>query len=81
MTNLEPELSVKDLLATTAEDTESLEEIKFGEKSETIFLINQFVEEIPDAMVSLLRKSILDHWGKRHMAHARNNSVSEWTAF
>ena len=63
VTEMEPELSVEDLLATTAEDTESLEEIEFGEKSETRNLIEKFVDENPDAVASLLRNWINEDWG------------------
>ena len=63
VTELEPELSVEDLLATTAEEGESLEEIEFGEKSETRTLIEKFVDENPDAVASLLRNWINEDWG------------------
>lgn len=63
VTEMEPELSVEDLLATTAEDEESLEEIEFGEKSETRSLIEKFVDENPDAVASLLRNWINEDWG------------------
>lgn len=63
VTEMEPELSVEDLLATTAEDAENLEEIEFGEKSETRAMIEKFVDENPDAVASLLRNWINEDWG------------------
>lgn len=61
VTELEPELSVEDLLATTQE--EALEEIEMGEKSETRILIEKFVDENPEAVASLLRNWINEDWG------------------
>lgn len=62
VTELEPELSVEDLLATTQEEA-SLEEIELGDKSETRMLIEKFVDENPDAVASLLRNWINEEWG------------------
>lgn len=62
VTELEPELSVEDLLATTRED-EKLEEIELGEKSETRAMIEKFVEDNPEAVALLLRNWINDDWG------------------
>lgn len=62
VTELEPELSVEDLLATTQEEA-SLEEIELGDKSETRILIEKFVDENPDAVASLLRNWINEEWG------------------
>lgn len=62
VTELEPELSVEDLLATTQEE-EALEEIEMGEKSETRILIEKFVDENPEAVASLLRNWINEDWG------------------
>ncbi len=61
VTELEPELSVEDLLATTQED--KLEEIEMGDKSETRLLIEKFVDENPEAVASLLRNWINEEWG------------------
>lgn len=63
VTELEPELSVEDLLATTQEDEVSLEEIEMGEKSETRLMIEKFVEENPEAVAMLLRNWINEDWG------------------
>lgn len=62
VTELEPELSVEDLLATTQEDKE-LEEIEMGEKSEIRNLIEKFVDENPEAVAMLLRNWINEDWG------------------
>lgn len=63
VTELEPELSVEDLLATTKEDEKNLEEIEMGEKSETRILIEKFVDENPEAVAMLLRNWINEDWG------------------
>ena len=62
VTELEPELSVEDLLATTQEE-DKLEEIEMGDKSETRLLIEKFVDENPEAVASLLRNWINEEWG------------------
>lgn len=62
VTELEPELSVEQLLATTKE-SQSLEDIEFGEKSETRKMIEKFVDENPDAVAQLLRNWINEDWG------------------
>ncbi len=62
---IEPELSVENLLETTkSQDTpdESLEDIGFSEKSETRVLIERFVEENPEAAASLLRNWLNEEW-------------------
>lgn len=61
VTELEPELSVEDLLATTQDD--KLEEIEVGAKSETRILIEKFVDENPEAVAALLRNWINEEWG------------------
>ncbi len=63
VTELEPELSVEDLLATTKEDEQGLEEIEFGDKSEARIMVEKFVDENPDAVASLLRNWINEDWG------------------
>ena len=59
----EPELSVEDLLETTRETDEELESIGFSEKSEARLLIEQFVDEQPEAVASLLRNWLNEDWG------------------
>lgn len=63
VTEMEPELSVEDLLATTKEDEGNLDEIELGEKSETRSLIEKFVDENPEAVALLLRNWINEEWG------------------
>lgn len=59
----EPELSVERLLATTKE-SQSLEDIEFGEKSETRKMIEKYIDENPQAVASLLRNWLSDDgWG------------------
>ena len=59
---VEPELSVESLLASTKEAEESLEDIGFSEKSETRILIEKFVDENPEAVASLLRNWLNEEW-------------------
>ena len=59
---VEPELSVEQLLATTKEN-QSLDDIEFSEKSETRKMIEKFVDENPEAVASLLRNWLQDDWG------------------
>lgn len=63
VTEMEPELSVEDLLATTQENEQNLEEIELGEKSETRIMIEKFVDENPEAVALLLRNWINEDWG------------------
>ena len=59
---LEPELSVENLLEATKENQDSLEDIGFNEKSETRILIEKFVDENPEAVASLLRNWLNEDW-------------------
>lgn len=58
---LEPELSVEDLLESTSERQE-LEDIGYNDKSETRILIEKFVDENPDAVATLLRNWLNEEW-------------------
>lgn len=58
---LEPELSVEELLQSTAENQE-LEDIGYNDKSETRVLIEKFVDENPDAVAILLRNWLNEEW-------------------
>lgn len=58
----EPELSVEDLLATTKENQESVEDIDMNEKSDTRIAIEKFVDENPEAVALLLRNWLNDDW-------------------
>lgn len=62
VTEMEPELSVEQLLATTKEN-QSLDDIEFSDKSETRRMIEKFVDENPDAVAQLLRNWLSDEWG------------------
>lgn len=62
VTELEPELSVEQLLATTKE-SQSLYDIEFSDKSETRKMIEKFVDENPDAVAQLLRNWLNEGWG------------------
>lgn len=61
ITEVEPELSVEDLLATT-KDKQELDEIEFDEKSETRVQIEKFVQENPEAVALLLRNWLSEDW-------------------
>ncbi|MDR1700354.1 MAG: hypothetical protein LBR68_04105 [Lachnoclostridium sp.] len=58
---LEPELSVEELLATTADEA-ALAEIDAGSKSELQALVDKFVEENPEAVALLLRNWLNEDW-------------------
>ena len=58
----EPELSVEELLATTKENQE-LEDIEYGDKSETRVMIEKFVDDNPEAVAQLLRNWLNEDWG------------------
>ena len=62
VTEVEPELSVEELLATTKEN-QPLEDIEVSETSETRRLIEKFVDENPEAAAQLLRNWLNDDWG------------------
>ncbi len=61
VTELEPELSVEQLLATTKEN-QSLEDVEFSEQSETRRMIEKFFEENPEAVALLLRNWLNEDW-------------------
>ena len=61
VTELEPELSVEQLLATTKEN-QSLEDVEFSEQSETRKMIEKFFEENPEAVAQLLRNWLNEDW-------------------
>lgn len=58
----EPELSVEQMLATTKETQQSVEEIDLQEKSEVRKAIEKFVDENPEAVALLLRNWLDDGW-------------------
>ena len=61
VTELEPELSVEQLLATTKEN-QSLEDVEFSEQSETRKMIEKFFDENPEAVAQLLRNWLNEDW-------------------
>lgn len=61
ITEVEPELSVEDLLESTKTKQE-LEAIEFDDKSETRVQIERFVQENPDAVALLLRNWLNEDW-------------------
>ncbi len=61
VTELEPELSVEQLLATTKEN-QTIEDIDFNEVSEVRKMIEKFVDEKPDAVAQLLRNWLNEEW-------------------
>lgn len=61
VTEMEPELSVEQLLATTKEN-QSIEDIDFNDVSETRKVIEKFVDEKPEAVAQLLRNWLNEDW-------------------
>lgn len=61
VTEVQPELSVEDMLASTKEQQE-LEDIEFDDKSDTRVQIEKFVDEKPDAVAQLLRNWLNEDW-------------------
>ncbi|MCQ2537180.1 MAG: hypothetical protein MJ124_02150 [Lachnospiraceae bacterium] len=61
VTEVEPELSIEQLLATTREN-QGLEEVEFSEASETRKMIEKFFDENPEAVASLLRNWLNEDW-------------------
>lgn len=61
---IEPELSVETLLETTKEAVQesAQEEIGYSEKSETRILIENFIDQNPEAAASLLRNWLNEEW-------------------
>lgn len=61
LAEIEPELSVEDMLVSTAEQT-TVENIEFEGKSEARKQIEQFVDNNPDAVALLLRNWLNEEW-------------------
>ncbi len=61
VTELEPELSVEQLLATTKEN-QNIEDIEFNEVSEVRRMIEKFVDEKPEAVAQLMRNWLNEDW-------------------
>ncbi len=63
VTELEPELSVEEMLATTSTDEEDEEEeIDFAEKSHARVQVEKFIDENPEAVAQLLRNWLNEDW-------------------
>ncbi|QFJ55476.1 flagellar M-ring protein FliF C-terminal domain-containing protein [Pseudobutyrivibrio xylanivorans] len=62
---VEQELTIDDLIASTAQEEEEdeLEDIGYLEKSEARLLIEKFVDEKPEAVAQLLRNWLNEDWG------------------
>ena len=63
VTEVEPELSVEELLSATREKQQGVEDIDLEEKSETGKAIEKFVDENPEAAALLLRNWLNEDWG------------------
>lgn len=61
VTELEPELSVEQLLATTKEN-QTIDDIEFNQVSEVRRMIEKFVDEKPEAVAQLLRNWLNEDW-------------------
>ena len=62
VSDVEPELSVEDLLASTKEKT-PVEDIDLNDKSDIRIAIEKFVDDQPEAVALLLRNWLNDDWG------------------
>ncbi len=67
VTEVEPELSVEDLLVSTQLEEEKeeemrLKEIEFNKESETKLQIEKFIQERPESVASLLRNWLNEEW-------------------
>ena len=69
ITEIEPELSVEELLVSTQmedekiAEVEKLQEIAFNQESEAKRQIEKFIQEKPEAVAQLLRNWLNDEWG------------------
>ena len=59
---IEPELSVEELLSATKENTIPVEDIGLDEKSELYKAVEKFVDENPESVALLLRNWLNDEW-------------------
>lgn len=62
VTEVDSEVSVEDLLATTRESEQQIEDIEFSESSEVRRMIEKFVDEKPEAVAQLLRNWFNQDW-------------------
>lgn len=61
VTEVEPELNYSEILAEHG-DNASLENVEFGDKSETLILIEKFFDENPESVAMLLRTWLNDEY-------------------
>ena len=59
---MEPEISVENLLESTANSQEELEDIGYNEKSDVRVMSEKFVDENPEAVAQLLRNWLNEDW-------------------
>ncbi len=62
VTEVEPELSVEEMLATTGNEEEPVEEIELDGKSPVRKQVEQLVDERPEAVAQLLRNWLNEDW-------------------
>lgn len=62
VTEIEPELSVEEMLATTSKVSDELDAIEMNDKSEARVQIERFVDENPEAVAQLLRNWLNEDW-------------------
>lgn len=61
VTETEPELLIDDILVTTTEN-QTLDKVEFSDRSETRRMIEEFVDENPEAVANLLRNWLEEGW-------------------
>ena len=62
VTEIEPELSVEEMLATTSNVADELDAIEMNGKSDARVQIEKFVDENPEAVAQLLRNWLNEDW-------------------
>lgn len=62
ITEIEPELSVEEMLESSQMNMEELDPIEYNEESEIKRQIDKFVDEKPEAVASLLRNWLSEEW-------------------
>lgn len=62
VTEIEPELSVEEMLASSQREYDELESIEMNDKSEARKQIEKFVDENPEAVAQLLRNWLNEDW-------------------
>lgn len=62
VTEIEPELSVEEMLTTTTKVSDELDAIEMNGKSEARVQIEKFVDENPEAVAQLMRNWLTEDW-------------------